>query len=313
MDYKITCICGHQFIISGDEARGEVSCPKCHERLKPAIEAPAPRAAPTPAPTPTPAPAAAAPASPTTAAATPAAAPPATPATPPGASPTAEPEPTKRCPFCGEVILAIARKCKHCGEFLDRAAPGPNDPQVTLAPNVASPLPPTDHPSHPAHPANNEPVFSLYTSQWDNFWKFLILFSIVFIVAFILAILPILRDLFFIGTFGTFVFCGFAAFFFYLKARTTHYIIRPLRIDIEKGLLSKNISSMELFRITDIDLQQGLIARLLGFGTVKLSTSDSDNPEMVLRQIPRAREIRTWLQTQVPIVARQRGAVYMER
>jgi hypothetical protein len=25
----------------------------------------------------------------------------------------------KQCPYCGEEILAIAKKCKHCGEFLN--------------------------------------------------------------------------------------------------------------------------------------------------------------------------------------------------
>jgi len=29
---------------------------------------------------------------------------------------------TTHCPFCGEEILTIARKCKHCGEWLDRVA-----------------------------------------------------------------------------------------------------------------------------------------------------------------------------------------------
>jgi hypothetical protein len=26
---------------------------------------------------------------------------------------------TKACPYCGEEILVVAKKCKHCGEFLD--------------------------------------------------------------------------------------------------------------------------------------------------------------------------------------------------
>jgi len=28
--------------------------------------------------------------------------------------------PTRACPYCGEEILAVARKCKHCGEWLDQ-------------------------------------------------------------------------------------------------------------------------------------------------------------------------------------------------
>lgn len=35
---------------------------------------------------------------------------------PPDRSPDVE---SKECPFCGEVVLARAKKCKHCGEMLD--------------------------------------------------------------------------------------------------------------------------------------------------------------------------------------------------
>lgn len=40
---------------------------------------------------------------------------------------------TKSCPYCAETILATAKKCKHCGEFLEKA-------------------------SRPAHPLNRQPA-----------------------------------------------------------------------------------------------------------------------------------------------------------
>src|SRR5579862_7943846 len=35
--------------------------------------------------------------------------------------PSLLPEAQMRCPFCSELILATAKKCKHCGEFVDRS------------------------------------------------------------------------------------------------------------------------------------------------------------------------------------------------
>ena len=37
----------------------------------------------------------------------------------------------KRCPFCAEEILADARKCKHCGEYLDDSLKEKNSSKQT--------------------------------------------------------------------------------------------------------------------------------------------------------------------------------------
>src|ERR1700692_905119 len=40
---------------------------------------------------------------------------------------------TKDCPFCREEIQAVAKKCKHCGEWLDKTS---NAPVLNYHPNA---------------------------------------------------------------------------------------------------------------------------------------------------------------------------------
>lgn len=49
------------------------------------------------------------------------------------ATKTVTQEQTKACPFCGEIILSVAKKCKHCGEFLDGSKQTDATPYILLA------------------------------------------------------------------------------------------------------------------------------------------------------------------------------------
>ncbi len=287
MDYQITCVCGHRFLVPQEKVTGVITCPACRQRLSPVIEA-------------SPSPVSAAPALSAAGAGTTGAA-----GSPDGPPISAEAEPTKRCPYCGEVILAVARKCKHCGEFLDR------DP----APGAGASGTPGAVPGAAHNPADDEPAFSLTVSQWDNFWKFLITITIVAASVAVILYLPsnVLKPYRFPACAGILLIGAVTVWYFYLAAKHTRCFIRPLRIDTEQGILSKDLNSLDLFRVVHLDLKQGLVERLLGIGTITLTTADTEEPELSLYQIPHVRQVYKYIQTQIPVAARQRGAIYMEK
>lgn len=339
MEYQITCVCGHSFLVSGKQIEaGPVTCPVCKQRLSPVIEGSksggggggAGSAGQSPqSPGSQPPPVSADVDAEIVEGAT--ESPAGTRALPAGGAGDEAGEArgaeggtvrtfadrTKRCPFCGEVILAIARKCKHCGEFLDRSPPPPPPPaHASQGPgDVAQGNVPGTGPGAPGTPpttADVPPIYALSVSQWDNFWKFTILATLVGLVMAALVFITPLQPYAVVGSMGAFVIAAFFGWFFYLNARNTRCYVRPTRIDTEEGILSKSLNTLELFRITDIELKQGFTERLLGIGSIKLMTADNTNPELVLYQIPKAREVYKYIQNQIPVAARKRGAVFME-
>ncbi len=55
---------------------------------------------------------------------------------------------------------------------------------------------------------------------------------------------------------------------------TTKYTLTNHRLIIEKGIIAKKIDDIELYRIKDTKLDQGVVDRMLQIGSVKVNTSD---------------------------------------
>ncbi|CAN5608083.1 hypothetical protein BH10PLA1_BH10PLA1_00640 [soil metagenome] len=97
-----------------------------------------------------------------------------------------------------------------------------------------------------------------------------------------------------------------------LMQRTIRYRISNYRIDYERGLLSKNIDTLELWHVEDISFHQSLLDRILGAGTITILSHDDTSPKLVLRGVPNPRPLFETLKQRVISVKRQRGVLKMD-
>lgn len=95
-------------------------------------------------------------------------------------------------------------------------------------------------------------------------------------------------------------------FVVYLRYRTTRYKITGRRIEYERGLLTKRVDSLELWRVIDVSYSQTLLDRVLGHATICLTGTDRSDPAFELHGLPRARKLFEDLREAVH-VARQQG------
>ncbi|MDL2208787.1 PH domain-containing protein [Parabacteroides sp. PFB2-10] len=57
----------------------------------------------------------------------------------------------------------------------------------------------------------------------------------------------------------------------------THYVVTNKRVILKQGLLSRNAMELMLTKCEGLSINQGLIGRLLGFGTILLTTGGATN------------------------------------
>ena len=60
----------------------------------------------------------------------------------------------------------------------------------------------------------------------------------------------------------------------YLSRLSTRYTLTNERLKVTKGLLSKSVDEIELFRIKDTKVHQSFLNRLVGIGHIDVTSSD---------------------------------------
>ena len=156
------------------------------------------------------------------------------------------------CPFCGEDILPIAKKCKHCGEFLDtpEAKKAADDPDPS-GPGQESAL----YESHPA----------MFRSSPLGF----ILSAALCLVGVGLIILLVWK----------------------LKSLSTLLTVTSKKTVLRRGLLSKNTNEVFHKDVRNVQVHQTFWQRLFDVGTVGISSAGQSGLEIEVAGLPRPSEV----------------------
>ncbi len=160
---------------------------------------------------------------------------------------------TKACPFCAEPIALAARKCKHCGEFLDGTAASSVSKSRTLTTSGPERTIWEGHPSALSYLA---------------YWVLGVLLLPAFGVGLIVLIYAILDQ------------------------KTKVFTHTSKRVISKSGIISRTIHEVTLTDIRSIYMRQNLEERLFGLGTVEIGSAGTAGIEVKFSGIANPAEVR---------------------
>jgi uncharacterized membrane protein YdbT with pleckstrin-like domain len=73
--------------------------------------------------------------------------------------------------------------------------------------------------------------------------------------------------------------------YWYIKTRATALTVTDQELMYERGILSKDRTSVSLKHIRSVNIAQGFVNRVMGVGTVQVSTA-GDLPEFTIADMP---------------------------
>jgi membrane protein YdbS with pleckstrin-like domain len=87
----------------------------------------------------------------------------------------------------------------------------------------------------------------------------------------------------------------------YAGKRAVRYTMTAQRLEIEKGVLGKRYESIELWRVRDVVLEQGILERVRGVGRITVFSSDQVEPVLRVGPVGDARNVFETLRNAVAV------------
>ena len=97
-----------------------------------------------------------------------------------------------------------------------------------------------------------------------------------------------------------------------IRTKTVRYRITNYRIDYERGLLARNIDTLELWHVEDLHFHQSLLGRVLNVGSITVTSRDETTPKLELHSLPNPRPLYETLKQRVIAVKRQQGVLKVD-
>jgi len=77
----------------------------------------------------------------------------------------------------------------------------------------------------------------------------------------------------------------------YLVVITSKYTIDRRRVELEEGVITRRVDSLELWRVLDVQYEQSVLDRLTGNAKIRLMGTDQTHPTLLLHGMPNHRQL----------------------